>query len=144
MSAAAPVRVPGGSGAESGGADGRGVSMCPKCGNQEAVLQSVTSNAWQCLPELGGCGATFDTPGRGQPKHEHAVEEAVSAMVEAIRQFEHDDWPLGQASLLEMERRTALLLDVLKCEIGRLTALVGDGGNVPDQIFGPLPASSAE
>ncbi len=118
--------------------------MCPKCGNQEAVLQSVTSNAWECLAELGGCGATFDTPARERPKHEHAVEEAVSAMVEAIRQFERDDWPLGQASLLEMERRTALLLDVLKCEIGRLTALVSEGGNAPDHVFGTLPASPAE
>ncbi|MCK4659147.1 MAG: hypothetical protein KAV82_06455 [Phycisphaerae bacterium] len=98
--------------------------MCPECGNKESVLQSVLSDKWECCPELGGCGAVFDTPVMGVVAQQGKVEDAVRAMAEAIRRFEHEDCPLGQPSLLEMECRTAKLLDIIKNEIGRLTMLM--------------------
>ena len=101
--------------------------VCPECGKEGSVLQSVTNDEWECRPELGGCGAVMDAPVAVIGQHDDAVQDAVRAMADAIRGFEHQDCPLGQPSLLEMERRTAELLEILKGEIGRLSTLVGDG-----------------
>ena len=106
--------------------NGADTSVCPECGSGGAVLQSVTNDEWECRIELGGCGAVMDTPVAGAGEHKDAVQEGVRAMVEAIRSFEHQECPLGQPSLVEMERRTADLLETLKNEIGRLSTLVGD------------------
>jgi hypothetical protein len=101
--------------------------MCPQCGKRDSVLQSVRVDAWECRPELDGCGAVFDLPPQPGPvEHLATVDDAIKAMTAAIRNFEHDDHPLGQPSLIEIERRTAELLDVLKSEIGRLTTLFNE------------------
>ena len=100
--------------------------MCPKCGNEESVLQSVVSAEWECLPELGGCGAVFSKPARQSEEHQCRVEDSVRAMTEAMRNFEHRECPLGRPSLLEMEQRTTELLELLRTEIGRLATLPGD------------------
>ena len=101
--------------------------MCPHCGNSESVLQSVTSDEWECRPELGGCGAVIGTPVQDIGVHQDAVQDAVQSMTDAIRKFEHQDCPFGHPSLLEIEHRTAELLEVLKNEIGRLATLTSSG-----------------
>ena|GEM_PF-6646603 len=101
--------------------------VCPECGKERSVLQSVTNDEWECRPELGGCGAVMDAPVAGIGEHRDVVRDAVRTMADAIHSFEHQDFPLGQPSLLEIERRTADLLEVLKDEIGRLSTLVGNG-----------------
>ena len=101
--------------------------MCPHCGNTESVLQSVTSDEWECRAELGGCGAVIDTPVQDIRVHQDAVQDAVQAMADAIHKFEHQNCPLGHPSLLEMEHPTAELLEVLKYEIGRLATLTSSG-----------------
>ena len=102
--------------------------MCPKCGNQGSILQSVTSDTWRCEVDIGGCGATFDSPPSAVQCHleNDKVESAIQAMTDAIRRFERQDCRLGQPSLLDMEHRTAELLEILKNELGRLGTLVGD------------------
>lgn len=90
------------------------------------MLQSVVSDEWECLPELGGCGAVLSERAGQSEEHQGKVEDAVRAMTEAIRDFEHRKCPLGQPSLLEMEQRTTELLELLKNEIGRLATVLGD------------------
>lgn len=97
---------------------------CPFCGNKESVLQLVTTDEWECRRELDGCGATFEQPQEECAPCHPSIEAVISAMADAIRNFEHRDHPLGQSSLLDIECRTAELLDVLKSEIGRLSTLL--------------------
>lgn len=100
--------------------------MCPECGKQDSVLQSVVADAWECRPELEGCGAVFEMPAHEVLEHRGTLDEAVRSMTDAIRNFENQDYPLGQESLIDMERRTAELLDTLKSEIGRLATLFAE------------------
>lgn len=100
--------------------------MCPNCGKRDSVLQSVVADTWECRPELEGCGAVFDIPAHSPVEHLATLDEAVRCMTKAIRNFEHQEYPLGQQSLIDMEQRTAELLEVLKTEIGRLTSLFNE------------------
>ncbi len=101
--------------------------MCPQCGNKESALQSVVDDQWECRLELGGCGAAFELTSRdAAPEQQDAVGDAVRAMSAAILKFEHQECPLGQPSLLEIQQRTAALLDILKSEIKRLVTVFDD------------------
>jgi hypothetical protein len=100
--------------------------MCPRCGKSDTVLQSVLSQAYECRMELGGCGAEFAEPSHATVADAASLRDAITAMYQAIREFEQREFPMGRDSMLEMRRCADELLDLLKREIGRITTVLQD------------------
>jgi len=100
--------------------------MCPNCGKNDTVLQSVTSEHYECRPELGGCGAIFDRPVGVTPADTDCVREALGEMRSAICEFEETGLAIGPDCAAKTRRGVEDLLERLKEQIGRIAAKVED------------------
>jgi hypothetical protein len=88
---------------------------CPQCGQRETVLQAVTSPAFECRAELGGCGATFESLPSSENMNAGELQQTLDAMLEAIAVCE---------ALEPDSPATQQLLSILRQHIAHISTLL--------------------
>ena len=87
-------------------------------------MQGVTSPAYECRSELGGCGATFELAGASEGVSTDELRQALDAMLQAINAFESQEPQGTHGERLPYSLATDDLLSTLRRHITHMSTLL--------------------